>query len=238
MSSTTIPTNTTTSPAGGSSADQSRVHVTRSLLGWGVVAGPWYVSLSVTQGLLREGFDFGRHQWSLLANGDLGWIQSANLVLTGIMLLAFATGLARALDGGVGATWAPRLGGAFGVSMVAAGLFRADPALGFPSGTPGGVGEVTTHGILHFMAAGLGFIAIAAACFVLGSRFRAEDHRALGRFSRVTGVAFLGGFLIVASGRGSVSANLLFTGAVALVFAWVAAVAHHYYRELRARATC
>ena len=38
---------------------------------------------------------------SLLANGDHGWLQVTNFVLTGLMLVAFAVGLGRALDGGV-----------------------------------------------------------------------------------------------------------------------------------------
>jgi hypothetical protein len=207
-------------------------HVTRSLLGWGAVAGPFYVVTSVAQGLTRQGFDFTRHQWSLLENGDLGWVQVANFVLTGMMLVAFAVGLRRALAGGPGARWAPRLVAVFGACLVAAGIFRADPALGFPAGTPDGVGTVTTHGILHFAAAGVGFCAIAAACFVIARRLTSDGDRGLAIFSRVTGVAFLGGFLCVASGAGNVAANLFFTMAVVLVFAWIAVVAVHEYRSL------
>lgn len=206
-------------------------HVTRSLLGWGAVAGPFYVVVSVVQGLTRAGFDFTRHQWSLLQNGDLGWVQIANFVLTGLMLVAFAVGLGRALTSGRAARWAPRLTAVFGLSMVAAGIFTADPALGFPAGAPQGAGEVTTHGIVHFASAGVGFTAIAAACFVVARRYAADGARTLAKFSRVTGIAFLGGFLCVASG-GGVVANLLFTAAVCLVFAWIAAVAVHHYRSL------
>jgi hypothetical protein len=232
---TSVPTGLTPSAnvAACSESGWTAVHVTRSLLGWGVVAGPFYVLTSVTQGLLREGFDLTRHQWSLLANGDLGWIQVTNLVLTGVMLAAFAVGLHRALAGG---GWAPRLAGAFGLSLVAAGIFRADPALGFPVGAPEGAGEVTTTGLVHFAAAGLGFTAIAVACFVMARRFRGEGEGGMARFSRVTGVVFFGGFLCVASGGGSVVANLLFTAAVVLVFTWVAAVARHHYRVLGALA--
>lgn len=207
-------------------------HVTRSLLGWGAVAGPFYVVTSVVQGLTRDGFDFTRHQWSLLENGDLGWIQVTNFALTGLMLVAFAVGLHRTLAGGRGARWAPRLTAVFGLSLVAAGIFQADPALGFPVGTPEGVGTVTTHGILHFAAAGIGFTAIAAACFVIARRLSSDGERALAIFSRATGVVFLGGFLCVASGAGNVAANLLFTAAVVLVFAWIAVVAVHQYRSL------
>src|SRR6185369_4183766 len=101
--------------------------VTRSLLGYGVLAGPVYVGVSLTEALTRDGFDLRRHAWSLLSNGHLGWIHVLNLVLTGLMTVAFAVGVRRATH----ATWAPRLIGGYGASMVAAGVFRADPAGGF-----------------------------------------------------------------------------------------------------------
>ncbi len=207
-------------------------HVTRSLLGWGVVAGPFYVVVSLAQAVTREGFELTRHQWSLLENGDLGWLQVTNFVLTGLMLLAFAVGLRRALAGERRGRSASVLTGVFGACLVAAGVLRADPALGFPVGTPEGVGSVTAHGIGHFAAAGVGFVSIGAACFVLARRFSREGGRGLAVFSRITGVVFLGGFLCVASGAGSVAANLLFTGAVVLVFAWISVVAVHLYRVL------
>src|SRR6476646_1770305 len=149
-------------------------HVTRSLLGWGAVAGPFYVTVSLAQALTREGFDLTRHEWSLLENGDLGWIQVANFVLTGVMVLAFAVGLSRALAGergGRGGRAAAALSGLFGACLVAAGVLRADPALGFPVGTPEGIGTVTAHGVGHFVAAGIGFVALAVSCFVLGRHF-------------------------------------------------------------------
>lgn len=207
------------------------VNVTRSLLGWGAVAGPFYVLVSLAQALSREGFDLTRHQWSLLENGELGWVQVTNFVLTGVMLLAYSVGLRRALVGSAGGTWSPVLTGIFGLSLVAAGAFRADPALGFPPGTPAGAGAVSSHGIVHFAAAGVGFVAVAASCFVLARRFWSEGDRRLAVFSRATGVVFLAGFLCIASGAGSVAANLAFTGVVVLVFGWLAVVAVHLYRR-------
>src|SRR5829696_4658428 len=93
--------------------------VTRSLLGYGVLAGPFYVTVSLAQGLSRPGFDLSRHEWSLLANGPHGWIQITNLALTGAMVLAFAVGLRRALTAGPASRWAPRLTGIYGASLVA-----------------------------------------------------------------------------------------------------------------------
>ena len=64
----------------------------RTLLAFGVVAGPIYVLVSLVQALIRDGFDLTRHAWSLLSNGDLGWIQITNLVVTGLMTVAVASG--------------------------------------------------------------------------------------------------------------------------------------------------
>lgn len=52
--------------------------VTKSLLGYGVIAGPLYVVVAMAQALTRNGFDLDKHSWSLLSNGALGWIQITN----------------------------------------------------------------------------------------------------------------------------------------------------------------
>ncbi|MEV7966818.1 DUF998 domain-containing protein [Sphaerisporangium sp. NPDC088356] len=83
-----------------------RTSVTKSLLGYGVIAGPVYIVVSLAQALTRDGFDLARHQWSMLANGELGWIQITNFFVAGLMTLACAVGLHRALPPGRGAIWA------------------------------------------------------------------------------------------------------------------------------------
>jgi len=160
---------------------QPAARVTRSLLGYGVLAGAWYLVVSLTQALTRDGFDLSKHAWSLLSNGDLGWIQITNFIVTGLMTVAAAVGLRRALHPGRGHTWAPALLGVYGVSLIAAGTFRADPAQGFPVGTP----ETTTvswHGMLHFVAGGIGFLCLIAACFVLAGRLSQDGARGLAWF--------------------------------------------------------
>jgi Protein of unknown function (DUF998) len=44
----------------------------------------------------------------------------------------------RVMRSGPGGTWGPRLIGAYGVGLAAAGVFRPDPANGFPAGAPPG----------------------------------------------------------------------------------------------------
>lgn len=204
--------------------------VTRSLLGYGAIAGPLYVVVSLAQALTRDGFDLTRHQWSLLSNGALGWVQITNFVVAGLMVVASAVGLRRALSPGRGATWAPRLVAVYGASLVCAGVFRADPALGFPPGTPDGIGTVSWHGILHLAAGAVGFGCLIAACFVVARRFAAERRTGWAAYSRATGVLFLAGFVGVATGAGSVATNLGFVGGVLIGWAWLTALSIHLYR--------
>jgi hypothetical protein len=52
----------------------------------------------------------------------------------------------------------------------------------------------------------------------------------VGGFSRITGLVFAGSFLGLASGTGVGAAILVFTAAVVLVWAWLAAVSAKPYR--------
>lgn len=201
---------------------------TKSLLGYGVIAGPIFVVVALAQALTREGFDLGRHAWSLLANGELGWIQITNFVVTGLMTAAAAVGLRRALTPGRGSTWGPLLVAAYGVSLVGAGIFRADPAQGFPAGTPQS-STISWHGMLHFMVGGIGFLCLIVACFVLASRFTRDGQRRLAWFSRITGVVFLAAFAGIASGSHGPT-TLAFVAAVLTVWAWLTTVSVHFYR--------
>src|SRR4051794_38165526 len=163
--------------------------ITRSLLGYGVIAGPFYIGVSLAQALVRDGFDLSRHEWSLLANGPGGWVQVVNLVLTGVMVVAAAVGFRRSLGEGRTARWAPRLLAVYGVALVAAGAFRADPMNGFPVGTPDGPpAHVTLHGTLHFVAGGVGFLALVAATWLLAGHFGHDRRRRQATWTRATGV--------------------------------------------------
>lgn len=199
--------------------------ITRSLLGYGVVAGPLYVGVSLAQAFTREGFDLTRHSWSLLSDGALGWIQITNFVLTGLTVLAAAAGLARALPQ---SPWAGRLVAVFGASLIAAGALRADPALGFPAGTPDGPGAVSWHGAGHLIAGAIGFLCVIVATFVVARR----QPRAMAVYCRVSGLLFLAGFAGIASGNAAPWLTLGFAGAVLVIWAWLAVVSVRLYRSL------
>lgn len=205
--------------------------VTRSLLGWGAVAGPFYVVVVLGQALLRPGFDLAHDDASLLSNGSWGWIQVANFLFTGAMVIACAIGLRRSLVGGRAATWGPLLLGVFGLGLIGAGVFVADPMGGFPPGTPAGrPASISLHGILHIVSAGVGFLSFAAACFVIAQRFAHERRSAWAWFSRLTGIVFLAGFAGLASGSDSVLVVIGFWVALLVAWAWLAALAVSLYR--------
>ncbi|MEV4317422.1 DUF998 domain-containing protein [Actinocrispum sp. NPDC049592] len=191
--------------------------VTKSLLGYGVLAGPFYVVVSLIEAVTRQGFDLTKHPWSLLANGSLGWIHTLNLILSGMMVVAATQGMRR-----MGIKHGHLLLAGYGAGLIGAGIFRADPAAGFPQGEST---EVTWHGTLHFVVAGIGFACLVAACFALARR------SGMVWFSRVTGVVFLAAFAGIASGGGSVAMNLAFTAAVVLASVWLSVVSVRLYRE-------
>ncbi len=192
--------------------------VTRSLAGYGVIAGPVYVGVSLAQAVSRDGFDLGRHSWSQLAVGDWGWIQTANLVATGLMSLAFSVALRRTLAGGRGGRAVPALVAVFGLGVLLAGVFPADPAAGFPVGmaTPA---TPSLHGMLHLMTSGVGFLALAAAMVVMAVRYASERRRGRSTFSVVAAVALLGGFGTIASGSGAGVAA--FTTGIITALTWL-----------------
>ncbi|HEV2415151.1 MAG TPA: DUF998 domain-containing protein [Candidatus Dormibacteraeota bacterium] len=204
--------------------------VTRSLLGYGVLAGPVYVVAALVQGMARPGFDLLHDDVSLLSNGNLGWIQIANFILTGVFVIAAAAGMARALNGR--STWGPRLLAVFGAGLIAAGIFVADPMNGFPVGTPAGHPvSVSWHGMLHIAAAGIGFLCLVAACIVLARMFGREGRRSWMAYSLVTGVVFLLAFAGVASGSTSAAVVIGFWVGVVIAFSWIAAVSIDLYRK-------
>jgi hypothetical protein len=173
----------------------------RALLMGGLLAGPLYLSLALAQAGIREEFDITRHAVSLLALGPGGWIQVANFVVTGLLVLGCAVGLRSVTRGGPGGTWGPLLLGLYGVALMGSGAFPADAGFGFPPGTPPGPPQaMTTAGTLHFMLGGVGFIALIGACLVFARREFALGDGGYGAFSVLTGVAFLIAFMGIASG--------------------------------------
>jgi hypothetical protein len=201
--------------------------VTRSLLAYGVVVGPFYLALGVGQGLLRDGFSFARHPLSVLANGPGGWVQTANLAVSALMVLAAVAGISR-----VAAEHSRAMRGAlvvYALGMIAAAIFPADPMDGFPPGTPLGMPTtISTTGLVHFGAGAVTFLAMAIACWAGARTMSKRGERALSRFSLLAGfVVFLGFFggSALSSSVGGVAGIWV---AVVMGWAWLAIVSYYY----------
>ena len=221
MSSTTAHRPATPTTRECSPADR----VTRSLLGYGVIAGPIYVTTSLLQVALHDGFDPTRHSWSLLAAGPQGWVQSANLVLTGAMVIAFAIGLARSIP----SRWAPRLVAGYGIGMLAAGFLVADPMDGYPVGLPSPAAP-TWHGIGHMVAGSLGFWSMVIGALLRGRMYARQGRRGYAWWARLTGIIFGVSILALASGSMHPVLVIGFTAGVVATFVLLAGIAVDRYR--------
>jgi hypothetical protein len=214
---------------------------TRALLTGGAVAGPLYVAVWLVQAFTREGFDITRHPASLLANGGPGWIQTTNFVVSGLLSIAAAIGLRRTMAGRTdpgdvrlpgaggpshirGRVWGPWLVGVYGFGLLLAAGFPADPAAGFPVGTPADYAEISTRGMGHFVAGGIGFSGLIAGCLVIAAHYRSIGRRAFARFSAITGVLFFGAFAGLSAGAGSRPTIIAFDIAVVLGWTWLTAI--------------
>lgn len=210
------------------SRDTRRSSLTTLLLTCGVLGGPLFIVVALVQSFIRPGFDLRRHAISMLSLGDLGWVQVANFVATGVLALACAVGMRRLLHPGPAGTCGPLLVGAYGVGMVAAGMFPTDAGLGFPPGALAGMpATYSWHAIVHSVAFFVLFISISAACLVLARRFAALKQRGwaasciaiglaapalvvLGMFSLVaTGVAFFIAATLISASLAANAARLL-----------------------------
>ena len=209
---------------------------TKWLLIAGALAGPFYILVGLAQILTREGFDITRHPLSFMSLGDLGWIQITNFIVTGLLVIAGATGLRRLAQADKRLRRGALLLGLYGLGIVGGGVFVSDPALGFPPGTPDTYPQTMSwHGLLHFVFGQLGFLALIVASFVYARYFAKNDLRGWAMFSALTGGIFL--FAIIAgvatsAGDSSAWGLLALYVAVALSWVWLTALSYYMHSQL------
>jgi len=191
----------------------TRAAVTRSMLGWGVVAGPFYLLVAVIHALLKPGFDFSRHALSLLMLTDTGWIQRANLLLVGLMVIVAAIGFGRAAAGWRRARLLTVLVAVFGAGMIASGIFAPDPVAGFP---PGAEPAASVSGILHLIFGAVGFLSLGVAAIVFAGWARARGAR------RAAGLSVAAGIVVIVGFVGGGALGMLPIGVLSL---WIAVLA-------------
>lgn len=165
--------------------------LTRGLLACGTLGGFGFIAVFLIAGAIRPHYDPLYQPVSALSLSGGGWVQIANFVVTGLLMLACALGLRRALFSGRGATWGPILISIYGLGLVSAGVFVTDPGFGYPPGAPSGVpATASLHGTLHTLVSLVVFVSVSIACFVFARRFSAPPRsRIWAIYSFLTGLA-------------------------------------------------
>jgi hypothetical protein len=177
-------------PLRGGSVQTKALSLTRILLLCGAIAGPLFLLTVLIQDYTRPAFDPRLQPLSLLSLGDWGWVQIANFVLAGVLNLLYAGGLWRRLHPGRAGTWGPLLIGAYGLGLIAVGVFRTDPANGFPPGVSAPAGP-SWHGAIHALGGLFIFLVLAAALAVFVRFFLARKERWWAFYCLVSAVLIL-----------------------------------------------
>jgi hypothetical protein len=173
---------------------------TRLLLLCGVIAGPLFTFLWFVQGFTRANYDPMRYAISSLSIGESGWIQIANFLITGSLILAFSFELRRALRRPSGSVWGPLLIGLIGIGLIGSGIFVTDPLNGYPPGTPVIPTERTAHGILHDLFGIPVFLGLPITCFVFAAFFARQGERSWAWYSRLSGIGMFAVFVVARLG--------------------------------------
>lgn len=166
---------------------------TKVLLFCGAIAGPFFTILWFVQGLTRADYEPMRYPISSLSIGEFGWIQVANFVVTGLLILAFSVELRRAIRSS-DSFWGPVLVGLVGTGLIGAGIFVTDPLNGYPPGTPVIPTERTAHGILHDLFGIPFFLGVPIACFVFARFFMRQAEQNWAWYSRLSGTGMFAVF--------------------------------------------
>ncbi|HEX8730000.1 MAG TPA: DUF998 domain-containing protein [Ktedonobacterales bacterium] len=161
---------------------------TRILIACGAIGPVLFIVAFILEGATRPGYSAWHNFVSDLSESSLGWMQIANFLVCGALVFCFALGLRQVISSGKGVVWGPLLLGAFGLSLIVAGVFVTDPSLGYyPPGSPAGL--QTLHGTIHGTTAPVVFGLLTAAIFVFARRFASDPAwRGWAVYSIITGI--------------------------------------------------
>jgi hypothetical protein len=188
-----------------------------------------FVTASVAEGAVRDGYRPLRHPVSSLALGPHGWVQAANFAVTGTLFLAAAAGLSRARSPAASARAGPVLIGAAGAGLIGSAVFPTDPVSGYPPGTPDALPAPTRTGIVHNLAAIPVFLGLPAAAASYSWRSFRTGQRGFGLYSAGTAITMLATMALASAGFSQsprlVSLGGLFQRAsIVTGFAWLTAL--------------
>jgi hypothetical protein len=141
----------------------------------GTIGGLVFTAAYALEGATRQGYDWLAQPISALSLGPGGWVQSADFVLFGLLMVVSVA--------------FPALRALAGLALILDGVFSQDPSGGYP---PGARAAHTLAGQLHTAFAALAIGSLAASWFVLARRLKAEPAwRAWAPAAALTGVLSL-----------------------------------------------
>lgn len=185
--------------------------LTRLLALGGIVGAPLFVVVLLVLGLVKPGFNAVVQVGSEESIGDLGWIQSANFLVTGVCFVVLAVGLWR----GLGSRLSGRIGSALiaaaGFGLFGAGLFVTDP------GPP-----QTLHGILHIAVSAVTFLSLLIACLVFARRFWHDRRFAI--YSMASGLVIPASIPAI-----NITPGVIQRVMIVVVWTWITALALRLY---------
>lgn len=197
----------------------------------GAVAGPLFVGTFLVEGASRGGgYSAIRHPVSSLQLGPYGWVQVANFLVAGGLLLVFAVG-------GRGgpprpdpyARWGARVLAAAAIGLLGSGVFITDPVNGYPADAPA-LSAYTWHGALHDLFAVPTFLGWPVAMALFAAAFARRGERGPAVTSGVAAALFGAGFVLTNLGFAQVGgleqvAGLLQRLTVVVGWTWVTVLA-------------
>jgi hypothetical membrane protein len=211
---------------------------TSVLLAGGVLGPIVFVAVFTVLGAMTPGYDPMRQFVSLLSLSDLGWVQTASFLASGLLIVGAAAGLRRVLRAGTGSRWAPVAVGLAGLGLLIAGIFPTDPVQGYPPGTPLEMPSAASwHAGLHVFGALLFFAGLPLGAIVLARRFASNGERGWAVSSAASGLVMLVANAVTSAAPGTVGivpdvAGLLQRVSIVSGLAWLALLSLRLLREL------
>lgn len=133
----------------------------------GIIGSILFITIFTIEGILRPGYNPVGMYVSELSLGPRGYIQIANFIIYGTLLLIFAWGTRTTFRDGKASKAGPTLLTIIGICLLLSGPFVMDPA-----STP--INQVTTSGITHQLLGAVVFLLMPISCFIFWRRFRRD----------------------------------------------------------------
>lgn len=133
----------------------------------GILAPAIFVAVFTIEGWLRPGYDPLSTYVSALSLGPRGWVQIANFMLLGVLLLLFTLRVAAEFQSGKASRGGPLL-----LVIISVLFMISGPLVMDPTGTQ--LDLASLHGTIHGLAGGILFILMPVSCFVFLRHFRLD----------------------------------------------------------------